>query len=151
MTNPPRQKAVLPSGYTFGHISGNNIGLVSSQEGLWVSSASEPTAHLVQDYVSQCMETLETVAVYCDCDPSTPVAGISCYSYCGEYGNLFTVKEHQRKGLASVLIMKMSEHYFSLGDMPQATIEHDNHVSVQLHLKLGFVCVGSISWVRLQL
>jgi GNAT superfamily N-acetyltransferase len=151
MTDPPKQKAVLPSGYTFGNMSGNHIGLVSSQEGLWLNTCSGPTAQLVQDYISQCMETLETAAVYSDNDLTTPVAGVSCYSVSGEYGDLFTVKQHRRKGLASALIMKISEHYFSQGDMPQATIEPGNHTSVQLHLKLGFVCVGSISWVCLYL
>ena len=84
---------------------------MSSQEDLWVSSASEPTTHAPSAELCIPMHG-ETVAI-CTATvipPRYEVAGIFCYSYCSEYGNLFTVKKHQRKGLESALIVKISDY-----------------------------------------
>ena len=141
MPHPPKEKVDLPSGFTFGKLTKEHAGYVCSQEGLAVSSSTERPAHMIREYVSKCLEMLETAAVYSDDDASTPVAGITCHGCSGALGNLFTVKDHRRKGLASALVLKQSEHSFSQGVMPQADIEHYNSNSIDLHIKLGFVPV----------
>ena len=147
MPHPPKEKVDLPSGFTFGKLTKEHAGYVCSQEGLFASSSTERPSHIMCEYVSKCLEMLETAAVYSDDDASTPVAGIACHSYSGVIGNLFTVKDHRRKGLASALVLKQSEHYFSQGVMPQAEIEYYNSSSIDLHIKLGFVCVSDANSV----
>ena len=67
-----------------------------------------------------------------------------CHAFNGECGSLLTSDSHRRKGLASAIIREISEYFFSERDVPFATVSDDS-ASMNLHLKSGFVRVGTFS------
>ena len=73
-----------------------------------------------------------------------------CFSYTGEYGSLFTRLDHRQKGLASLVVQKISENFSSEGDIPFAGARYDS-ISSNMHLKLGFVHVGTSSYMYLNI
>ena len=138
------KKAECPAGYALGKFTKEHVKHILAQDGLFVNSFTTLPTSVVFEYTEHCLQSLETVAVFQCGDASTPVAGAMRHAFSGECGSLFTSDSHRRKGLASVIIREMSEYFFSEGDMPFATVSDDS-ASMNLHLKSGFVRVGTIS------
>ena len=144
------KKAEFPAGYALGKLTKEHMKHILAQDGLLINSFTTRPTSVVLEYTEHCLQSLETVAVFQCGDASTPVAGAMCHAFNGECGSLFTSDSHRRKGLASAVIREISEYFFSEGDMPFATVSGGS-ASMNLHLKSGFVRVGTISEMRLNI
>ena len=138
MLCPPSKKAELPAGYTLGKLAKEHTMDMVAQDGLWIGSVRSKMI----EYIEQCRQRLETVAVFRYGDTSKPVAWALRYAATGAYGSLFTRPDHRRKGLASLVIQEISEKFSSEGDIPFAGASDDS-ISSNMHLKLGFGHVGT--------
>ena len=150
MLRPSSKKAECPAGYALDKLTKEHMKHILAQDGLLINSFTTRPTSVVLEYTEHCLQSLETVAVFQCGDASTPVAGAMCHAFNGECGSLFTSDRHRRKGLASAIIREISEYFFSEGDMPFATVSDDS-ASMNLHLKSGFVRVGTFSEMRLNI
>ena len=83
------------------------------------------------------IKTFETCAVFDDQHSTNPVAWVIEYPS-GEIGHLYTVEEHRRKGLATVLVREMCRKVIARGDLPLTVTTYDNPAYLVLK-KLGFM------------
>ena len=101
------------------------------------SSSTHTGASRGSLYLEALIETSETCAVFDDQDRTNPVAWNLQYSS-GEIGHTYIVKEHRRKGLATILGREMCKKVIARGDLPLTVTTYDNPV-YGLVKKLGFV------------
>ena len=111
MLCPPSKKAELPAGYTLGKLAKEHVKYMLAQDELWIGSVRSNS--IIIEYIEQYRQRLETVAVFQCGDTSKPVARAMCFAYTGEYGSLFTRPDHRQKGLASLVVQKISENFSS--------------------------------------
>ena len=133
-------------GYTLGELTADHNDYITSQ-GQWFNFVGRETS-LVQEYHKECIERLDTVAAFHEGDTTTPVAWQIRWLYSGSTGNLFTVEEHRRKGLGSLVKAEMCKKILAQGDLPECQIRHKNP-NTELVQKLGFVENGIMNFIFL--
>ena len=132
----PTARAKCPVGYSLGELRPKHNVHVSSQVDQWINSIGMSQSW-VEEFCKQCIQRLFSAAVFCDSDPTTPVAWQMQYGFSGELGNLFTVEGHRRKGLATAVKIAVCRKILASGDIPISMVL-DNSPNKSLHLKLGF-------------
>lgn len=140
MVLPPVE---VPPGYRLRKMNERDGKVLLNQRGLWINSVNFSYDNKFS-YVQQCILNLPTWAVHEVGDTSKLVSGAMCYSMSGEIGSLFTVEDHKRKGLASLVIRCAAQEFIQHGDLPYISIDNGNQISVALHEKLGFVFAGEL-------
>ncbi len=143
----PTTSAKCPVGYRLGELVAEHSTLVSSQAEMWTASIGRPVS-VVEEYHKQCIQRLDSAAVFLDSDFSTPVAWQMQHGISGELGNLFTIEEHRRKGLATAVKRAVCQKILARGDIPISSV-HDDSPSVNLQRKLGFQQVCRVTEVYL--
>ena len=145
----PSIEAAIPAGFTLGRLSTEHVDHILSQSEVWISTfTNNRPVSSIRKYIEHCIERLENIAVFSDCDPSIPIAWIMCHAFSGEMGSLYTCKNHRKKGLGFALILQLSQHFFSENDLPFCGIA-DGNSSSELCKRLGYVTVGRISEIYL--
>ena len=132
--------APCPEGYFLGTLMEEHDHFAASQ-GDWFYNFRRP-ADVAKEFHKQCVQRFGAIAAYHNQDPTTPVAWNIQWSNNGNIGNVFTVEEHRRKGLAVATLVEACSRILAKEDLPECHIEEDNTSSVNLFTKLGFSSIG---------
>ncbi len=133
----PTTSAECPEGYRLGELAAEHSTLVSSQAGMWITSFGQ------EKFMKECIQNLQSAAVFCDSDPTTPVAWCMQFGVSGEVGNLYTLEEYRRKGLGTAVKRAFCRKLLSQGDIPfSVVLDGAPTSSVKWQSKAAFQHVG---------
>ena len=136
-----------PEGYFLGPLTEKHNELTTSQ-GQWFNKVGRPSS-IVQEYHKQCIQRLDTVAIYHNENPTTPVAWGIHWAHNSTFGNAFTVEAHRRKGLSLAIAIETCRRMLARGDIPQCHILDYNSNSINLACKLGLTPIGRVTSIAL--
>ena len=137
-----------PQGYRIKRLSVEHSKHVLSQlqASQWNTFGSiDRPSSVVEEYNKHCFEWLDSSAAFHNSDPTVPVSWQSTHAFSGEIGNLFTLKDHRRKGLASATKSAVCKNIVARGEVPFSTVMVDNSSNIELHYKLGFRYFGRLT------
>lgn len=97
-------------------------------------------------YFKNLLKQLNSVGIFSQEDPDTPIAWCVEYVY-GQPANLFVKAEYRRRGFASLMMRHMCECIEAKGLVPVVSVDPDNHGSLELMRKLGFVKYGCRDYI----
>ena len=133
------------TGYSVGTLAEENSHFAASQ-GQWFNKLGRPP-DTVQEYHKQCIQRLDTIAIYEGQDTSPVAWGIQ-WAYDGTIGNVFTLDTHRRRGLATMVLTESCKVLLEKGEIPE-TRARDGNPSTEMCRKVGFSQIGRVSSIRL--
>ena len=126
---------VCPSEFTIGKLASSHAELIATH---WNYFSDWPNQI---PYFKDLITNYHNVAIYSLDSPDVPVAWNMQYPY-GQHAHLYTVKEHRRKGLATVVKRNLCKSVIADGLLPELQITANNKGNNYLISKLGFVKTG---------
>lgn len=96
-----------------------------------------------QQFFESMIRNFHSVAVFQSSDSRMPVAWMLQIPH-GDMAHAYVLEEFRGNKLFSLCQQEMSRSIREDGDIPQATVHPDNHISISLFRKAGFVVAGKI-------
>ena len=136
-TSSPRSLRALPEKYRVDVIHQSDVNYIVSKWSL--TKNSDKAKQLMKHFIS----SYPNVAIYdTTIEPAQPVSWATS-SGLGIIYNLQTLKDHQGKGLGTVVVQELTKKLLAKGVTPIAYIEIGNEASINLFKKSGYERVGS--------
>ena len=105
-------------------------------------------ASVAEKYFEECIQRLDSAAVYCDSDPSTPVAWCVEFAMSGDLSSLFSLEGHRKKGLGTAVKRALCHKQLCNSDMPFSVVVDGSPASrTSWQSRLGFEHIGRMRGV----